>query len=343
MSAHQSALRLALVTLFASTLAACGGGSSDASAVGSSPQPPGTDQPAGGNAGTPVDGSQPGGDTDPATPGGSTDAGSTGTAFGKGLRDRMLTTLAGNAQLSCDNGASSPSVVLDANHFQFGAVSRPLNALTKFVVGQIPESAPLDGTLAGDQSRIQLRFDDAGGPASYDLRFDPSGQLADVVVGTPNTNDMARDRVWLDVTSYCKPQTGQAWNAIAGLKVPPAASYALISERKAHRAASTLTCRTPAGVNPEQWMASIWVEDSVVWSTPRTSRPGDANYRYAPDEHLSHYTVIDGDFDVTEWDRLVMGGQWWGYSLTLGQSESIIAMTVDNRAGAPSTQSCETD
>lgn len=361
---RQTVLRLALFSLFTASLGACGGGGGDPSAIASSPQAPAVDQatgPAAGSSSDAASGSgnvngQPGGGgadgstTAPAAPGGSAvpdssdgDAGSTSAAFGKGLRDRMLATLAGSAALSCDNGAIATSITVDADSVRFGAVARPLASLTKFVVGQIPERAPTDGTLAGPQFRVQLRFADASGPIAYDLRFDPSGQLADVVVGTPDANDASRDRLSLAATSYCKPRTGAAWNAVSGLKVSPDASYALIHERKASRPARELTCRTPSGVQPEQWAASIWVDGGILWSTPRASLPADGHYRYAPDDHLSHYTVIDGAFDVTEWDRLVIGGQWWGYSLTLGHDESIIAMAVDNRPGAPSTQTCGLD
>lgn len=352
----QPAVRFALSALFVTTLAACGGGGdSDPSAVSASPQPSAADgtSGAGSTSGTGNDADPSGtgtgtsSSTDPATAGGSAPpSGATApvaAAFGQGLRDRLLTTLAGSAALNCDNGASFPTLALDAGGLQLGPVTRPVSALTSVVAGRIYDSATPPGLLDGDQFRIQLRFDDAGSTLVYELRFSPDGQLADLVIGAPNVDDDEGDRALVAGTSFCKPTTGTAWNANPALKISPTISYELISERQPNRAARSLACRTVDGVAPETWNASVRVENGVTWSSPRPADSGGTDYRYGPDDYDNHYTVIHGDNLVTHWDRVVPGGLQWGYGLTLGHDEEIVGMEVVNRPGAPWTQICGTN
>lgn len=348
----QSAIRLALSALFASTLAACGGGGSDASAVGSSPQPPAAQgaSGAGDNLGQAGGGSNANAGSNSSTGGtaepGPTEPGSAASSpdpFGKSLRHRMLTTLAGSAQLNCDNGASAPTLTLDATQFQLGGVARPVSSLASLVTGRIQEPSAPNGLLSGDQFRIQLRFDDSGSKVVYELRFTPAGQLADLVIGTPNVDDNLGDVATVAGQSFCKPSTGTAWNADPALKISPQATYDLINERKSDLAPRSLACRTPDGVAPETWTAAVRVEDGVTWSTPRASDSSGANYRYGPEDYQNHYTVIHGDSLVSHWDRVVPGGLWWGFGLTLGHDEEIVGMRVINRPGSPWTQICGTD
>ena len=343
---NASAMRLALSALFATTLAACGGGGSDASAVGSSAPPPTTQDASGTGDGLAQAGGGGNADTVGAANPGSNDPGSAASSpepFGKGLRERLLTTLAGSAQLNCDNGVGAPTLALDAHQLQVGGVARPITSLTSLVAGRLYEASAPDGLLSGDQFRIQLRFDDSGSAVAYELRFSPDGQLADLVIGTPHVDDSLGDVATVAGQIFCKPSTGTAWNVNPALKISPQASYDLVSEREADLAPRSLACRTPDGVAPETWMATVHVEDGVTWTTPRGSDSSGANYRYGPEDYQNHYTVIQGDALVSHWDRVVPGGLWWGYGLTLGHDEEIVGMKVINQPGSPWTQICGTD